>query len=398
MNRMKKKWIALLLAAAMAFAMGLPASAAAAKPAPALSSASLNLKKGGSARLTATLGGTDVTAGMLWTSDTPAVATVSHGTVTAAGPGTATVTATTGDGRSVGCSVRVGIAGIDVSSRQGSISWSAVKSAGYEFALLRTGYGKELPQTQTDAYFAANYDGAAAAGLKVGAYHVSYALTPAEAVQEADFCLSILAGRRLDYPLFFNVEEGSKQAALSADQLSAIAAAFCRTVAAAGYRAGVYSSADLLGKKLSGSALAPYEKWVAHYGVSEPRYSGSYGIWQYTDTGTAAGVPGNVDLDYSYRDYPNSAPQASDISVLSDTPAALTLRKGKTYQFKFTPNGISGTPLFQSGNSKVLRLIYQKPYGGCYLVKVQAVGAGCTAVYSRSPGRQGTRRCVITVP
>lgn len=69
--------------------------------------------------MTAAFGGTDVTAGMLWTSDTPAVATVSHGTVTAAGPGTATVTATMGDGRSVGCSVRVGIAGIDVSSRQG---------------------------------------------------------------------------------------------------------------------------------------------------------------------------------------------------------------------------------------------------------------------------------------
>lgn len=396
MSRLKKKWIALLLVLAMAVCAVLPASAAVAKAVPQLSSASLNLKKGDIVQLSAALETADVTQGMLWTSDTPAVAVVSRGTVTAVGPGAATVTATTGDGRSARCTVRVGVAGIDVSYHQESISWTDVKNSGIEFALLRTGYVDDLSESQTDPLFASYYDGAVAAGLKVGVYYLSYALTPEEAVQEANFCLSILAGRRLDYPVFLDVEQ-ENQAALSADQLSAVAAAFCSTIQNAGYKAGVYSYADLLGSKLTGSILDPYEKWVAHVGVSEPRYSGSYGIWQYSHEGTVPGISAQVPLDYSYRDYPNPAPQAADISLLSDSPAALTLQKGKTYTYKFTPNGISGAPSFSSGNSGVLKVVSQTFSGGCYYLKVQAAGVGSTAVYSQVPGAAAVRRCVVTV-
>lgn len=393
---MKKKWIALLLVAAMVVCAAIPASAAVVRFVPQLSSESLNLKKGDTVQLNAALGTADVTQGMLWTFDTPAVAAVSRGTVTAVGPGAATVTATTGDGRSARCTVRVGVPGIDVSQYQNAVSWTDVKNSGVEFALLRTGYGDELPDVQTDAYFAANYAGAVVAGLKVGVYHHSYATNPDEAVSEANFCLSILGGRSLDYPVFFDVEQDA-QAALSADQLSAVAAAFCSTIRSAGYKAGVYSYADLLGSKLTGSVLDPYDKWVAHVGVSEPRYSGAYAVWQYSKEGSVPGITGAVDLDYSYRDYPNPAPQAADISLLSDSPAALTLQKGKTYTYKFTPNGISGTPSFSSGNSGVLKVVSRTLSGGCYYLRVQAVGAGSTAVYSQAPGAAAVRRCVVTV-
>lgn len=393
---MKKKWIALVLAAVLSAFAAAPVSAATSKAAPELSGTVLNLKKGGSAQLTAKLGGTDVTLGMRWTSDAPSVASVSRGTVTAVAPGMTTVTAATGDGRSARCKVRVGIAGIDVSQYQGAVSWTSVKNSGIQFALLRTGKDSAQTTPQTDPTFLSNYTGATAAGLKVGAYHHSDALTEQEAVAEANYCLSILGGRKLDYPVFMDVEQ-PEQAALAADRISAVAAAFCRTIEGAGYRAGVYSYADLLGSKLTGSALNSYEKWVAHVGVSEPRYSGSYGIWQYSHTGTAAGIAGAVDLDYSYRDYPNPAPQASDASLLSDTPAALTMRKGNTYVFKFTPNGVSGTPSFSSGNSGVLEVISHTVSGGSHYVKVRAGGTGCTAVYSRSPGAEAARRCVVTV-
>jgi Lyzozyme M1 (1,4-beta-N-acetylmuramidase) len=138
-------------------------------------------------------------------------------------------------------------------------------------------------------------------------------------------------------------------------------------------------------------------KWVAHWDVSEPQYGGAYAVWQYSRTGNVPGITGAVDLDYSYRDYPNPAPQAADISLLSDSPASLTLQKGKTYEFKFTPNGISGTPSFSSGSSGVLKVVSRKLSGGCYYVKVQAVGTGSTALYSRAPGAPAARRCVVTV-
>lgn len=391
---MKKKWISLLLTLALAFTAAAPVSAAANVMLPAISSSSINLAQGGSAQLTVSFRGADVTYGMLWNTDCPAVATVSHGTVTAAGPGAATITATTGDGRSVRCTVRVGAKGIDISQKQGTVDWNAVKNSGIGFVLLRAGYGDEL--SQADSGFEANYAGAKAAGLKVGAYYRSYALDTTDAVKEADVCLSILNGKALDYPVFLDIEEDS-QYALTNDQVSAIAAAFCKTVEAAGYKTGVYSYADMLSNKLTGSMLDPYDKWVAHIDVSQPRYSGNYTVWQYSHTGTVAGVSTQVDLDYSYRDYPNSAPVAADISLLSDSPAVMTLQKGKSYTFKFTPNGFSGVPSFSSGNSATMKVVSRKTAGGCYYVKITATGSGCTSLYSSVSGGKTVRRCIVTV-
>ena len=395
---MRKKGLAFLLAMAVAVLFAFPASAAPAIFVPQISSASLSLKSGDTAHLNVTLGAADVTFGVIWTSDTPAVATVSAGTVKAVGPGTATVTATTGDGRSARCTVKVALAGIDVSSHQGTISWGDVKNAGIGFALLRTGYGDDA--SQVDGSFSANYDGAVAAGIKVGAYHLSYATTTDDAVKEANVCLGILAGRHLDYPVFFDIEPNvsghEDQAALTNDQLSAIAAAFCSTIGNAGYRAGIYSNVYSWNNSLTGSSLAAYDKWVAHYGVSELDYSGAYTVWQYSEEGTVPGISGNSDLDYSYRDYPSTA-AASDISILSDSPASMTLSRGKTYTFKFIPNGISAAPAFTSGNSSAVKVVSQTKFGGCYYVKIKAVGTGSTSLYSQISGQKAVRRCVVTV-
>lgn len=399
---MKKKWSALLLVLALAVSLVFPVSAASApnKAALVLDHSSLALKTGNSAQLSAYLGGSNVTCGVIWTSDTPAVASVSRGTVKAVGPGTAMVTATTGDGRSVHCTVRVALMGIDVSSYQQDISWSDVKGAGVGFALIRAGYGDLA--SQADPNFAANYSGATGAGLKVGAYYLSYATTVDDAVKEANVCLSILGNRHLDYPVFYDIEPNDPgheaQAALSSDQLCVIAGAFCQTIEKAGYRAGIYGSVDTWNTKLTCPALisVPFDRWIAHYDTSTPDCTNTYDVWQYSEKGSVSGITVNVDLDNSYRDYPNPAVSA-DISILSDTPASITLEKGKDYTFKFTPNGISGTPSFASGNSAVMRVVSQKKYGGCYYVKIHASGNGCTSLYSQLSGQKAVRRCVVTV-
>ena len=94
--------------------------------------------------------------------------------------------------------------GIDVSKHQGKIDWPQVAASGVRFAILRAGYGNTA--AQADPYFAANYEGAKAAGLKVGAYWYSYASGPDDADSEAAACLQVLAGRKLDLPLFFDQE------------------------------------------------------------------------------------------------------------------------------------------------------------------------------------------------
>lgn len=366
-----------------------------AAPALMLNSTSLGLKTGESATLIVTAGGIFM-EGASWSSSNPGVATVSGGLVNAVALGKATVTATAADGRSVACEVHVARKGIDVSQYQGAVDWLSVKAGGVDFAILRTGYGNELPEIQTDSTFSTNYDGATANGIKLGAYHVSYATTPEIAVQEAQMCLSILNGRHLDYPIFIDIEQSS-QSALPKEQLTAVVSAFCGEITKAGYKSGIYSSTGFFNGCLSDPALNAYDKWVAHPDVSTPNYNSAYTMWQYSHTGIIPGISGSVDLDYSYQEYPAAAPVPVDTSLISDTGSTLTLQSGKSYQFKFTPNGISAQPIFTTGNSGVIKPVLMKKQGGSYYFKITGVGQGSTSVYSTLPNQKPVRRCVVTV-
>lgn len=95
--------------------------------------------------------------------------------------------------------------GIDVSIFNYPVDWQAVKAAGIDFAICRTGYGKG----GYDESFIPNVNGAHDAGIICGAYHYSYALTPADAIIEAQFCKRIIAeaGVFLELPVWFDMED-----------------------------------------------------------------------------------------------------------------------------------------------------------------------------------------------
>ncbi|WP_348796808.1 GH25 family lysozyme [Lactobacillus gasseri] len=97
------------------------------------------------------------------------------------------------------------IPGIDISEWQGHVDFNAVKASGVKFVLIRAGYGRSA--SQVDHYFAEHYAQAKAAGLQVGAYWYSYAVSPADAANEARACLTVLGNRHFDYPIYFDLEE-----------------------------------------------------------------------------------------------------------------------------------------------------------------------------------------------
>lgn len=97
------------------------------------------------------------------------------------------------------------ISGIDVSEWQGHVDFNAVKASGVKFVLIRAGYGRSA--SQEDRYFAEHYTQAKAAGLQVGAYWYSYAVSPADAANEARACLTVLGNRHFDFPIYFDLEE-----------------------------------------------------------------------------------------------------------------------------------------------------------------------------------------------
>jgi GH25 family lysozyme M1 (1,4-beta-N-acetylmuramidase) len=95
--------------------------------------------------------------------------------------------------------------GVDVSEHNGLVDWRRLYHAGFDFAICRTGFGK----SGLDPSFARNVYDATRAGFRCGAYHYSYALTPADASLEAQFCKRIIeeAGVLLELPVFFDIED-----------------------------------------------------------------------------------------------------------------------------------------------------------------------------------------------
>lgn len=191
--------------------------------------------------------------------------------------------------------------GIDVSKHNGTIDWAKVKAAGVQFAMLRAGYGRY--DNQKDEQFEANYKGATAAGIPVGAYHYSYATTAEQAKQEAEVFLGWIKGKNLTYPVAFDIEN-KKQANLGVSVISDIIRAFCETVEAAGYYVVVYANKDWLTNRIDADCKSRYDIWLAQW-TSKPTYTGSYGMWQYTSDGAVDGIAGRVDMNIAYKDYPS---------------------------------------------------------------------------------------------
>ncbi len=194
-------------------------------------------------------------------------------------------------------------AGIDVSKWQGEIDWNAVKAAGVDFAIIRCGYrGSKTGTLVEDPYFAANIRGAQAAGIEVGVYFFTQAVTEAEAVEEASAALMLVQDYELNLPIYIDTEGagGNGRADdLDKDTRTLVCEAFCRTVVNAGRQAGVYASRNWLNKNLVVSRLDSFETWLAEY-RSVPLYEGYYTMWQYTSKGSVDGISGRVDLDLYY--------------------------------------------------------------------------------------------------
>ncbi len=192
--------------------------------------------------------------------------------------------------------------GIDVSKHNGKIDWGAVKKSGkVDFAIIRAGYGKSI--SQKDPKFEANYAGATSQGIPVGAYWYSYALKPSEAEAEARAFLQSIAGKKFEYPVWFDIEEKS---ALNTGKANATAMckAFCGVMEKAGYWCGVYTSRAHIQNYIDIDTQKRYALWAAEWGA-KLNFDGAQ-MWQYSEKGHISGISGAVDLDVSYVDYPTA--------------------------------------------------------------------------------------------
>jgi GH25 family lysozyme M1 (1,4-beta-N-acetylmuramidase) len=209
--------------------------------------------------------------------------------------------------------------GIDISEHQSTIDWNKVKSAGVDFAIIRVGYrtygGGKI---QLDEHFAKNIQEANAAGIDVGVYFFSQAVSTEEAVEEADAVIDAIAPYNITYPVIFDWEiiygDPARTDSMTVECLADCCISFCERVRSAGYTPMIYQNKNTAMMKLDLPRLKDYDFWLAEY-ASKPSYYYDYQIWQYTSDGYIPGVEGSVDINLCFKDYshkssvPEDAPQ-----------------------------------------------------------------------------------------
>lgn len=195
------------------------------------------------------------------------------------------------------------IKGIDVSANQGNINWKTVANYGMSFAILRiTEAGNVI-----DSTFEQNYKGCIKNKIPVGVYKYSYASTIAEIQSEARKVVSVLNGRKLDYPVWLDLE-WNNQKSLGSESIHKMAEAFRKIVVAAGYKFGIYCNVDWYVNVIC-SHLKKYDFWIARYpandtGIVVERLRPEYGaMWQYSSKATIPGISTKVDRSVSYKNY-----------------------------------------------------------------------------------------------
>lgn len=193
--------------------------------------------------------------------------------------------------------------GIDVSYYQGKIDWKKVKKSGVDYAIIRLGYrGFQNGALVLDSYYRYNMENAKKAGVDVGVYFFTQALTKEEAIEEAKFCIKNVKKYKLDYPIIIDTEAINNKKArshiteLNKDELTNICKAFCNTVDKAGYTSSIYASKSWFLYKLDLEKLEGYNKWLAHY-TKATDYVYDFDMWQYTSDGHVPGIKGRVDMN-----------------------------------------------------------------------------------------------------
>lgn len=271
-----------------------------------LNTNSVTLKVGNTYTISESTNSGSYAYGFEWSSSNPMVATITKGNankavISAMMLGTTNITIKTYNGKTATCKVTISDSAVkclDVSTWQGTdIDFNKVKASGIDYVILRAGYGEET--YQKDDTFEINYKKAKQAGMKVGAYWFSYAMSPSEATKEANACLYCIKGKTFDLPVYYDMEYEPAITQLNEKTYTSMAANFCNTIKNAGYKSGVYASASVFGYPLN------YDKIVDSYSIWNAEWNStctvSCDIWQYTDQARVNGISENVDLSYIFN-------------------------------------------------------------------------------------------------
>lgn len=191
--------------------------------------------------------------------------------------------------------------GIDVSRYQENIDFEKVKNSGVEFVMIRIGVQSGAKKdVSIDSYYLENIKKAKEAGLLVGVYLYSTAISPEIAKEQAKWVIKTLDGVKLDFPIAFDWENWQyfREYEISLYDLSKSYLSFAKEIEKNGYKAMLYGSKYYLENMWLDKGNYPV--WLAHY-TDKTNYSGDHIMWQYSAIGEVDGINSAVDLDVYYK-------------------------------------------------------------------------------------------------
>ena len=194
--------------------------------------------------------------------------------------------------------------GIDISKWQGQPDFARVKESSHaDFIIMRCGINRSK-----DVQFDRNYSQCKKYGIPVGCYFYSKAMSVADAMAEAEYCIQLLKGKQFEFPVYLDIEE-AKQLRLGRALVSKIIRAFLQKVESAGYFVGLYSNRSTLNGLIDDDIKRHYTIWVADLNMPAV-YKGAWDMHQYSWVGRIKGINGNVDMDECRRDFPSEIKRA----------------------------------------------------------------------------------------
>lgn len=197
--------------------------------------------------------------------------------------------------------------GVDISEKQGYVDFNKVKKAGIDFCMIRVGArGYGTGQLFLDDNFTDNMKRASDAGLEVGVYFYSQAITEEEVLEEVMLLLDSIKEYDVTYPVAFQMEYVENDTArveqISKASKTELAQIFLGTVKTSGYTPLLYGKKEWLLKKVDLAKLSEYDVWLSQ-NEKQPDYPYLFGMWQYTNHAVVDGISGSVNLNVSLIDY-----------------------------------------------------------------------------------------------
>jgi len=235
--------------------------------------------------------------------------------------------------------------GVDVSYHNGKIDWNKVKTEGIDFAILRCGYGSNETKYD-DSTFDYNAKECERLGIPYGVFLYSYADDCTDdPTSEAEHVLRLIKNRKIDYPIYYDLEDDALTESMTNDEIVKCAQIFCDAIETCGYDAGIYANLYWWNNVLNSSKLDKYEKWVAQYNY-KCDYKKTYRIWQYTSLGSVNGVYSegldvNLEFDLGDGKYGSSGASTAD-RPQKETPGWHSTSDGKKYYINSSNKRVTG--------------------------------------------------------